>query len=231
MKVAILYSGGKDSNFAIDLAKEKGWDIKYLLSVKPNRTDCYLFHFATVENTVEQAKLLGLKHILVSCDVADPVKEANIVKEVVEKNLVDAVILGGTGLQETQINSIKAALSPLGVEAFAAHDGLDQNEIMKEIVNKGYEFMITQVAADGMMKWLGVKISKDNIQELFKDGEKYGFHISGDGGYWDSFVYSSPLFNGKNIEIEDSEKVVKDEYCGYMVFNKLRISEALLIDS
>ena len=27
MKVAILFSGGKDSTFAVDFAKEKGWDI------------------------------------------------------------------------------------------------------------------------------------------------------------------------------------------------------------
>ena len=159
MKVAILYSGGKDSNYAVDLAKEKGWEIKYLLSVKPNRADCFLFHFATVESTPEQANILGLRHMLVGCNVADPVKEADIIKEVVEKNPVDAVILGGTGLQETQIRSIQNALRPLGVEAFASHNGLDQDKIMNDMVRKGYEFMITQVASDGMLNWLGKTIN------------------------------------------------------------------------
>jgi diphthamide synthase (EF-2-diphthine--ammonia ligase) len=51
MDVAILYSGGKDSTFAIQHAAEKGWNIKYLISVKPTRKDCYLFHYATVELT------------------------------------------------------------------------------------------------------------------------------------------------------------------------------------
>ena len=85
MKVAIMYSGGKDSTFAIDHALEKGWDIKYLISIKPTRTDCYLFHYATVEHTKELAKILEIPHILEKCKIADPEKEAQIVRKIVEK--------------------------------------------------------------------------------------------------------------------------------------------------
>ena len=76
MDVAIMYSGGKDSNYAVKHALDQGWNIKYLLSVKPTRTDCFLFHFATVEHTNLQAEALGIKHNLLSCSVADPKKEA-----------------------------------------------------------------------------------------------------------------------------------------------------------
>src|SRR3989338_5994703 len=127
MDVAILYSGGKDSTFAIQHAVEKGWNIKYLISVKPTRKDCFLFHYATVEQTKDLAKMLGIPHFYIRCSVANPIKEAGIVKEVVEKNQkkikVDAVVLGGTGLQETQLKSIQNALGPLKVDAFASHSG------------------------------------------------------------------------------------------------------------
>ena len=79
MKVAILYSGGKDSTFAIDAVLKKGWEIAYLLSVKPSRKDCFLFHYATVEHTKELAKILGIPHIYTTCDVAEPKAEAEIV--------------------------------------------------------------------------------------------------------------------------------------------------------
>ena len=125
MNVAIMYSGGKDSTYAIDYCKSKGWNIKYLISVKPNRTDCYLYHFATVELTKELAKILGYKHFYLTCDVADPEKEALIVKEVIEKNKVDALVLGGIGLQETQLRTLQKMLIPLNVEVFAAHSGED----------------------------------------------------------------------------------------------------------
>ena len=74
MDVAILFSGGKDSTFAIQHAKQKGWNIKYLISVKPTRKDCFLFHFATVEHTKEIAKILNIPHILTSCSIANPEK-------------------------------------------------------------------------------------------------------------------------------------------------------------
>ena len=65
MDVAILFSGGKDSTLAIEYAKKEGYNIKYLLSVKPSRRDCYLFHYATVEHTPALADAMGLKHILI----------------------------------------------------------------------------------------------------------------------------------------------------------------------
>ena len=109
MNVAIMYSGGKDSAHAIDYALQKGWEIQYLISVKPTRTDCFLFHFATVEHTPKIAETLGIKHFLLSCTVADPTQEALLIKEVVEKNPIQALILGGVGLQETQLGSLQKA--------------------------------------------------------------------------------------------------------------------------
>lgn len=215
MEVAILYSGGKDSNYAVQYCLERGWSIKYLLSVKPSRTDCYLFHYATVEHTKEQAEILGLDHIYVTCDVADPKLEADIVRKVVEKNKVDAVVLGGTGLQLTQIESIQKALRDLKVEAFAAHAGEDHEIVFKKMVDSGYEIMITQIASDGLNKWLGKVITKDNFEELKKDSETYGFHVGGEGGYFDSFTLNSPLFKERLSPFNVTKKF-ESEYCGHV---------------
>ena len=225
MKVAILYSGGKDSTYAIEYAQSKKWDIDYLLSVKPTRTDCYLFHYATVEHTKELAEILGYKHILVKCSVADPKKEAQIVKEVVKNNIVDAVVLGGTGLQETQIRSIQEALRPLGVEAFAAHAGFDHDEIMKEMVDKGYRIMISQIASLGLDKnWLGRFITKRTLQNLFERSVRYGFHCGGEGGYYDTLVVDGPIFN-KKLEVRSYEKVMESEIAGHLQINDIKIKE------
>ncbi len=228
MKVAILYSGGKDSTYAIEYALSQGWEIEYLLSVKPTRTDCYLYHFATVEHTPLQATLLGMKHILTTCDVADPIKEAAIVSSMVKDNPVDAVILGGTGLQRTQIKSIQSALLPLGVEAFAAHDGLDQEDTMKELLDKGYEVMITQIASDGLGHWLGKILTKDNFTQLQADAKKYGFWVGGDGGYYDTFTLDCPLFSEK-INFETMHLVKEDAYSGHVIVDKITTLPKLTI--
>ena len=228
MDVAILYSGGKDSTFAIQHSRDRGWNIKYLISVKPTRKDCFLFHFATVEQTRELAKMLGIPHFYVKCRVADPVKEANIVREIVEKNQkkmrVDAVVLGGTGLQETQLKSIQNALSSLKVDAFASHSGEDHDLVMEQMLDKGYEIIITQIASEGLKDWLGKKITKENFPQLKKDSIKYGFHIGFEGGYADTLVTDCPLFS-KQMVIDDMSIIYEDKYCGHVVVNKYRMQD------
>ncbi len=219
-----MYSGGKDSNYAVKHALDKGWNIKYLLSVKPTRTDCYLFHYATVEHTKLQAETLGMKHYLLGCSVADPKQEAEIVRQFVASNeKVDAVVLGGTGLQATQIRSIQEALRSHGVEVFAAHSGQDHFEVLKQMINDGFEIMITQVASEGLPQWLGKTITKDNITQLEEDANKFGFHVGGEGGYYDSFVVNAPTFN-KKIVVE-TEQVMEDQYSGHVLIKKAKLVE------
>ena len=230
MDVAILYSGGKDSTYAIHHAKEKGWNIKYLVSVKPTRKDCFLFHFATVEHTKEFAKQLGIPHFYVSCSVADPAKEADIVKKVVEINQnkkelkVNSVVLGGTGLQETQLKSIQNALKPLNIDVFAAHAGEEHDLIVQQMLDRGYEIMITQIASDGLKNWLGKKITKDNFTQLKQDSIKYGFHIGFEGGYADTLVTNCPLFENQMV-VDEMKLKFEDNYCGHVEISKYRMQE------
>jgi len=223
MDVAIMYSGGKDSTAAIDLALSKGWNIKYLLSVKPNRTDCYIFHYATVEHTKELAEVLGIKQILLECDVADPKKEAEIVKNVIRKNMVGAVILGGTGLQETQIRSVREALFDLGVEVFASHMGEDHGDHVLGLIKKGYKIMVSQIAAEGLdHEWLGKVLTMDSYKELIKRSKKFGFHDGGEGGHYDTLVVDCPLFKRK-LEVLEAERVMESECVGYLKINNFEI--------
>lgn len=226
MKVAILYSGGKDSTYAIDAAIQRKWDIRYLLSVKPTRKDCYLFHYATVEHTKELAGILGIPHFLLRCNIANAEKEAELIKKVIEekqkKDPVNALVLGGTGLQETQLRSIQNALRPLGIEVFASHAGEEHDLVMEEMLEKGYKIIITQIASDGMKNWLGRELTKENFPDFKKDSVKFGFHIGGEGGYYDTFVFDGPIFS-KKFQVEEADRILDDNYSGHVVIRKFRI--------
>ncbi len=227
MKVAILYSGGKDSTFAIDAVMKKGWEIAYLLSVKPTRKDCFLFHYATVEHTKSLAEILGIKHILTSCDVADPVQEANIVKEIIVKNPVDAVVLGGVGLQVTQLTSIQKALLPYGIETFAMHAGEEHDKVMLEAIKAGYEIIITQVASDGLAGWLGKRLTLENFEKFKSDSKKFGFHVGGEGGYYDTLVVDGPIFS-KKLSLGEMKITMDDAYCGHVTVVSVKVVEKVL---
>ncbi len=197
-----------------------------MISVKPNRKDCYLFHYATVEHTKKLAEILEIPHNLIKCGVADPEKEAELIREVVEKKQkkdpINALVLGGVGLQETQLQSIQNALRPLGIEVFASHAGEEHDLIMEDMVKKGYEIFITQVASDGLMPWLGKKLTKENFEDLKKDSIRFKFHIGAEGGYYDTLVTNTPFFK-KKLLIKDMEIVKEDAYCGHVNIKKLEI--------
>ena len=226
-----MFSGGKDSTAAIEWAKQNGHEIAWLLSVKPTRKDCYLFHFATVEHTPTIAKALKLPHLLISCDVADPKAEAELVrKTVLDLPKVEALVLGGVGLQETQLKSLAEAMKPHNITVFAAHQKQDHLAVMQDLVNRGYRILISQVAADGLLPWLGKEITKENIEQLNADAKKFGFHVGFEGGHADTLVLDAPFypasFTPQNVEI-----VAEDAYCGHVVINELSVEGKEVVKS
>lgn len=229
MDVAVLYSGGKDSTLAIEHCIKKSWDIKYLLSVKPTRTDCFLFHFATVEMTKELSKALGFRHVYVRCNVADPKQEATIIQRVVQKDPVDAIILGGTGLQATQIRSIRDAVFGIGTEVFAAHTGADHEALVHDMIQRGYDIRVTQVAAEGLSaSWLGRRLDSSTFQQLKELSKRYGFHIGAEGGHYDTLVVDAPFFQ-KRLEILESKSVMESGFSGYLEITRHALAEKKLI--
>ena len=92
------------------------------------------------------------------------------------------------------------------------------------MVEDGFEIMITQVAAEGALKWLGKTLSMANLRELEADARKHGFHVGGEGGHFDTFVVNAPTFS-KRIHIQDFEVVREDENCGHVVIRKAGLAD------
>ena len=135
-------------------------------------------------------------------------------------------MLGGTGLQETQLRSIQNAMRPMKIEVFAAHAGEDHDLVMQQMLDKGYEILITQVASDGLVQWLGKRITRENFEDFRKDSVKYGFHVGGEGGYFDTLVTDAPIFR-KKLLIEGYKATIEDNYCGHLDITRCRIVDKI----
>src|SRR5438132_13374637 len=103
MKAAVLFSGGKDSTMSLAYALEKKWDVKALIAVKPKNTEAYLWHYATVEWTILSSEALGIPLIMLKTNQIDPKLEAQELEKVFQRIDVDCLLMGGVGLQRTQI--------------------------------------------------------------------------------------------------------------------------------
>jgi len=58
MKVAALFSGGKDSTYSIYKVKQMGHDVKCLVTIFPKSSNSHLLHFSAIESTELQSNTL-----------------------------------------------------------------------------------------------------------------------------------------------------------------------------
>jgi uncharacterized protein (TIGR00290 family) len=95
---------------------------------------------------------------------------------------------------------------------------------MEEIIDLGFEVIITSVSAEGLDEsWLGKKIDFHVLEDIMVLNKKYGMHMAFEGGEAETLVLDGPVFN-KRIKIRKSE-VIWDRDCGYFL-----IKEAFLED-
>ena len=68
MKVAVLFSGGKDSTMAVYNALESGHDVEYLLAMKSANDESYMFHVPNIHLTDLLAEAMDIPIISVETD-------------------------------------------------------------------------------------------------------------------------------------------------------------------
>jgi len=207
MKVAVLFSGGKDSCQAVKWALDKGHEVEALVAIKPKNTEAYIWHYPTVEWSILQAQAMGIPLILAKTEEIGPKTEALVLDKVFEKLKVDAVLLGGVGLQKTQINAVKEIAKKFGIKVLVPYDNLTSEELLDEEMKSGFDIRIADVAVDGLTKdWIWRRLDPESMEDLKKLSKKFGFDALGEGGHYNTFVVDGPMFK-KKIEVTDSEKV------------------------
>ncbi|MBI2545002.1 MAG: diphthine--ammonia ligase [Candidatus Aenigmarchaeota archaeon] len=207
MKVAVMYSGGKDSTMAVNYALENGWDVETLISVKPKSTESFLYQYATVEWTKLSSEALGIPALHVKSEKIGAKDEADELEKVFKNLKVDAILMGGVGLQETQIRELKRVANKFGIELIVPYNDLTSEQLFEKTIDSGFDIMLTDVASDGLtMNWLGKKLNKENSEEFKHMSKEFGFDILGEGGYYNTFVVDGPIFK-KKIEFTQTESV------------------------
>lgn len=221
-----MYSGGKDSTMALQYALDQRWKVEALISVKPKSTESFLYQYATVEWTRLSSEALGIPVIHIKSEKIGPKEEADELEAVFSKLTVDAILVGGVGLQETQIRELRRVAGKFGIELMVPYENLTSEELLREEIKTGFDIRITSVASDGLgPEWLGEKLDSKNLEKWLELSEKFGFDCLGEGGYMDSFICDAPFFK-KKIEFKSTQKIWDNiTHSGY-----LHVDDAILID-
>ena len=225
MKLAALFTGGKDSVYAIYLAQKAGHEISCLITIQSENLNSYMCHTPAIELTELQAEAMEMPHIIASTE-GEKEKELEdlelAIKAAREKFEFDGVITGAL-FSEYQSSRIEKICQKLGLKCVNPLWHKNQEEEMQELVDQKFEFIFTAIAADGLNKsWLNKVITVDDLEKLNKLKEKIGSNVAGEGGEFESLVLNCPLFR-KKLVIEDFEIQEDGEYVARMIIKKAKL--------
>jgi len=206
MRLCVLYSGGKDSTYALKKAMETDdVDVVCLISLLSENKESYMFHTPNINITKLQAETIGLPLIQKTTPGEKEKELFDLKKAIYEaKNEygIDGVV---TGAIESvyQASRVQQICDELNLWCFNPLWLKDQVELLKEIVENEFEVIISGIAAYPLDKrWLGRKIDYKVIYELVKMKEKFSISPSGEGGEIETTVLDAPFFR-KRIKITD----------------------------
>ena len=208
-----LFSGGKDSVGAYWRARAAGLAVEHLLTVQPEG-DSYLYHVPGTGLASLAAESMGLPLRSVPGPTAtghDASRRGDEELVPLEEALAamdDELPSGVAGLtvgaieSEYQRDRIQGLCDRLDFELFAPLWKEAPRELASWLVGTGFEIRIVQVAAAGFDRsWLGRRLDEDAVADLAALNEKYGVHLLGEGGEYETIVTDGPHMD-RAIEIE-----------------------------
>jgi diphthine-ammonia ligase len=208
MKVVSLFSGGKDSAFALWCAQMQGWDIRALVTVIPKSPESWMFHYPAVEWTGLQSDTMGIPQVKVNSEGTKERELEDLKTSLVElmgNTEVDGLISGALS-SEYQKSRLDYLCEDLGLKSFAPLWHKNQEQLVREQLDAGFEIIITACNAMGLdAKWLGKKLDTSDLQRLIQLKDKYGLNVAFEGGEAETFVLWAPMFK-RRLKIINATK-------------------------
>ena len=209
MKLASLFSGGKDSTYAIHVAKKQGHEVKCLLSVFPKSDESHLLHHPNMKWTKLQSQSMNIPQLTITSNSDETDDELslieNLLQDAKEQFQIEGLVHGGIK-SKFQKEKFENVCSKLHLAVIAPLWDTDPEHYMNELIDSKFNFIMTTVSSDGLDdSWLGKTISKSDILSLKYLSEKFGFNLNFEGGEAETFVINCPLFTN-SIKINQSKK-------------------------
>lgn len=226
MKLGIFFSGGKDSTYTILKAIKDKHKVKYLFTVKPKKSDSYMFHSVALEITKIQAKLMNIKHFYIKVS-GEKEREVNELIKKLKKfsKKIDAIGIGGIR-SKYQYERFKKICDKLNLKLYAPLLSVNCLEYWNLLLEKKFKIIFTKVSAEGLERnFLGKIIDRSFLDELIERSKKYGFDLCFEGGEAETLVLDCPLFR-KEIEIKEFE-IISENLSHFLKIYKIKLKKKI----
>jgi len=210
MKLASLFSGGKDSMYSIFSAKKQGHEIKCLLSVFPKSDESHLLHHPNLQWTNLQSQSMQIPQLTIKSELDETDNEINSLEKIliqaIDEYQIEGLVHGGIQSQ-FQKEKFENLCNKLNLKSIAPLWNRNPLEYMNELISSNFVFIITSVSSGGLDdSWLGKIITKNDIDTLYVLSQKFGFNLNFEGGEAETFVVDCSLFSHA-IKIIQGKKI------------------------
>lgn len=198
MKAAALFSGGKDSLYAVYLVEKKGVIVNHLVTVLP-----------TLRLPSPHAENLAALKILAgsmrkSLEIVD-FKRADAFLGVLNALEIDALVAGDVFVEAHKLG-LEDVCSKVGLELLEPLYSRNTSELFEEIFSSGFKALVTGVD----LKYLG-----EEVLGFMIDSETSNDFLSkigsvdplGENGEFHTLVLECPLYS-KPFRVKSSERLV-----------------------
>ena len=177
MKLASLFSGGKDSTFAIHLAQKQGHEIKCLLSIFTKSDESHLLHHPNIQWTKLQAESMQVPQITINSNSDNTEDELslleNLLKIAKDEYEIEGIVHGGIK-SHFQKEKFDKVCSKYDLTVIAPLWNLEPEQYLNDLLDAKFVFIMITVSSDGLDdSWLGKTIGHSEIITLKELSRKF----------------------------------------------------------
>ncbi len=218
MRLAALFSGGKDSTLALHRAVELGYEVAVLVNLVAGRADSMLYHVPNARWTALQAEAMGIPIIQRQVENDEEAALLEVLKEAARVYGVEGIVTGAVR-STFQAARFQRAARRLGLWCFNPLWLMDQGRILRESLERGFQYVITAVAAYPLGEdLLGRHVDWDVAERLTGLGDL--INPAGEGGEYETFVLYAPLFRRRIRIVEADLTYDRGTYTGVYLIKR-----------
>ncbi|MNU63812.1 ATP-binding region [compost metagenome] len=207
-KAIVLWSGGKDCNLALQLAKQEGYNITALVTFCSESTE---FRAHPKELMELQSKSLGIPHLFLK--IREPFAENYELqlRKLKEQLEIEIVVSGDISEVHESPNWISERAKAVGLKTFLPLWHAEREDVMALLLKFNFEVILTMVKAPWLEKhFLGRRIDLDLLEEFRILGRQNGLDLCGEQGEYHTMVLDGPGYRTP-IKLENYSLTQLDE--------------------
>ncbi|MCP1715030.1 ABC transporter with metal-binding/Fe-S-binding domain ATP-binding protein [Methanocalculus alkaliphilus] len=202
---AALTSGGKDSVLSIQMAMDKGLDVGYIVCVRPENPDSYMFH----SSNLDAVRLIASRGQMEYVEIRSHGRKEEELADL--KNGLQSLpitgLIAGAIASRYQYERVGEIAKALDLEIFAPLWERDPEWIMEQVAQR-LDAIIVVCAADGLGDdLLGAHIDEALIDRLKRISSRNRIHIAGEGGEYETLTLNAPFYS-EPIHWKGEERLV-----------------------